>query len=93
MRTEYSFLNGIIIFFADSLEAASRSLKKVSQPNIEELIDQIFKDRIEDGQLDKCPLTFHELALIRESFIYTLLNMQHARIEYPKTEPDVGNSL
>ena len=85
------FKESAIIFFADSLEAASRSLKKVSQPNIEELIDQIFKDRIEDGQLDKCPLTFHELALIRESFIYTLLNMQHARIEYPKSTPDGQN--
>ena len=69
------FKESAIIFFADSLEAASRSLKKVSQHNVEELIDQIFKNRIEDGQLDKCPLTFHELALIRKSFIYTLLNM------------------
>ncbi|MDP4693143.1 MAG: hypothetical protein NWS00_01235, partial [Opitutales bacterium] len=73
-------------FFADSVEAASRTLKKVTQPAVEELIDRIFKDRIEDGQLDECPLTFHELALIRRSFTYTVLNMLHARIEYPKTD-------
>jgi hypothetical protein len=66
------------------VEAASRTLKKVTQPNVEELIDRIFKDRIEDGQLDNCPLTFHELDLIRKSFIYTVLNMLHARVEYPK---------
>ena len=82
------FKESAIIFFADSLEAASRSLKKVSQHNVEELIDQIFKNRIDDGQLDKCPLTFHELALIRKRFIYTLLNMQHARIEYPTSKSD-----
>ena len=87
------FKESAIIFFADSVEAASRSLKKVSQPNVEELIDQIFKNRIEDGQLDKCPLTFHELNLIRKSFIYTVLNMQHARIEYPKSKSEGESSL
>ncbi len=82
------FKESAIIFFADSVEAASRSLKKVTQPNVEDLIDRIFKSRIEDGQLDNCPLTFHELDLIRKSFIYTVLNMLHARIEYPKTEAE-----
>lgn len=80
------FKESAIIFFADSVEAASRSLKKVTQPNVEELIDNIFKNRIEDGQLDNCPLTFKELDLIRTSFIHTLLNMLHVRIGYPKRE-------
>jgi len=80
------FKESAIIFFADSVEAASRTLKKVTQPAVEELIDSIFKDRIEDGQLDECPLTFHELALIRRSFTYTVLNMLHARVEYPKAD-------
>ncbi|MEN8662124.1 MAG: HD family phosphohydrolase [Lentimonas sp.] len=80
------FKESAIIFFADSVEAASRTLKKVTQPAVEELIDSIFKDRIEDGQLDECPLTFHELALIRRSFTYTVMNMLHVRIEYPKTD-------
>lgn len=79
-----AFKESAIIFFADGVEAASRTLKKVSQPNVEELIDQMFKSRIEDGQLDECPLTFQELDLIRRSFTYTVLNMLHARIEYPK---------
>ncbi|NBB79082.1 MAG: HDIG domain-containing protein [Verrucomicrobia bacterium] len=82
------FKESAIIFFADSVEAASRSLKKVTQPNVEELIDRIFKDRIEDGQLDNCPLTFQELDQIRKSFIYTVLNMLHARIEYPKSDSE-----
>lgn len=81
-----AFKESAIIFFADSLEAASRSLKKVSQPAIEELIDNIFRDRMEDRQLDECPLTFQELAQIKSSFVYTLLNMLHSRIEYPKEQ-------
>ncbi len=79
-----AFKESAIIFFADGVEAASRTLKKVSQPKVEELIDAMFKSRIEDGQLDECPLTFQELNLIRNSFTYTVLNMLHARIEYPK---------
>ena len=79
-----AFKESAIIFFADGVEAASRSLKKVTQPAVEELIDEIFKDRIEDGQLDDCPLTFQELQKIRSSFVYTLLNMLHSRVEYPK---------
>ena len=86
-----AFKESAIIFFADSVEAASRTLKKVTQPNVEELIDRIFKDRIEDGQLDNCPLTFQELDQIRKSFIYTVLNMLHARVEYPKSDAEKTN--
>jgi len=88
-----AFKESAIIFFADSVEAASRSLKKVTQPNVEELLDRIFKDRIEDGQLDNCPLTFHELDLIRKSFNYTVLNMLHSRIEYPKSDAEKAKEL
>jgi putative nucleotidyltransferase with HDIG domain len=83
-----AFKESAIIFFADGIEAASRTLKKVTQPNVEELIDNMFQSRIKDGQLDECPLTFQELDKIRKSFIYTVLNMLHARIEYPKDEAD-----
>jgi putative nucleotidyltransferase with HDIG domain len=79
-----AFKESAIIFFADGVEAASRTLPKVTQPNVEDLIDKIFRSRIEDGQLDDCPLTFQELNKIRESFVYTLLNMLHSRVEYPK---------
>lgn len=88
-----AFKECAIIFFADSVEAASRTLKKVTQPNVEELVERIFKDRIEDGQLDNCPLTFQELDQIRKSFIYTVLNMLHARVEYPKSDAEKGNDL
>jgi hypothetical protein len=57
------------------------------------LIDRIFKDRIEDGQLDNCPLTFQELDQIRKSFIYTVLNMLHARVEYPKSDAEKARDL
>ena len=72
-----------MILLADSLEAASRSLPKVTPQNIEELVERIFKSNIADGQLDECPITMAELAKIKESFIFTLINSLHTRIAYP----------
>jgi hypothetical protein len=65
------------------VEAASRTLPKINAQSIEELIDTIFDERMEDGQLDDCPLTFQEIAEIKKSFSFTVLNMTHARTEYP----------
>jgi putative nucleotidyltransferase with HDIG domain len=80
------FLESAIVFFADSVEAASRSLRKVTPQNIEELVDSIFDDRIRDGQLDECPITYAQVSGIKKSFVFTLLNSLHARIAYPKAE-------
>lgn len=82
------FKESAIIFFADAIEAASRSLKKVTPQSVNELIDSIISDRLEDGQLDEAPLTMQEMALIRESFAFTAMNMLHSRVEYPKGEGD-----
>jgi putative nucleotidyltransferase with HDIG domain len=76
-----------IIFLADSVEAASRSLKKVTQQSIEDLIDGIIATATGDHQLDQAPLSYQELAKVRSSFIMSILNMLHSRIEYPKA-PD-----
>ena len=81
-----SFKESAIIFFADSVEAAARALPKVSLHSVEELLEKIFQDRLEDGQLDECPLTLEEVAKIKQSFIKTTLNMLHSRIEYPEDE-------
>ncbi|MGE9292814.1 MAG: hypothetical protein ACQKBW_04310 [Puniceicoccales bacterium] len=47
-------------------------------------MDGIISDRIEDGQLDESPMTMQEIRLIRDSFVFTILNMLHSRVEYPK---------
>ncbi|KAF0094957.1 MAG: 7TM receptor with intracellular metal dependent phosphohydrolase [Puniceicoccaceae bacterium 5H] len=83
------FTESAIIMLADSIEAASRSLRKVTPQSVEELIEKIVSARIEDGQLDATPLTFRDLKKLRESFAFTLLNSLHARVEYPK-ETDSG---
>ncbi len=80
------FKESAIILLADGIEAASRSMRKITRQHLGELIDQIFKDRMDDGQLDKAPLTLEDLGKIKASFTLTLLNMLHSRIAYPPEE-------
>jgi putative nucleotidyltransferase with HDIG domain len=75
-----------IISLADSVESASRSLQKPTPKKIDELIDEIFKERLNDRQLDEADLTLSDLATIKASFATTLRSMMHSRIEYPKLE-------
>lgn len=77
------FRESAIVMLADSVEAASRSLRKATPQSIDELIEKIFTARLEDGQLDESPITFNELLKVKKSFSRSLLNMLHARVEYP----------
>lgn len=80
------FKESAIILLADCVEAASRSLKKVTPQSIDEFVDNIVDSKVEDRQLDESPLTLEELKKIKASFCFTLLNMLHNRVEYPKQE-------
>lgn len=84
------FKESAIIHLADCVEAASRSLKKVTPQAIDELIDKIFLARLEDGQLTDCPMTFCELKAIKKSFSLTVHNMLHTRVEYPESDEDLA---
>jgi hypothetical protein len=80
------FKESAIIMLADGVEAASRSLRKVTPQHLAELIEQIFRERVADGQLDEAPLTFEEITKIKSSFNFTMLNMLHSRVAYPPGE-------
>lgn len=75
-----------IIALADIVESASRTLRKPSPTRIRALVEDLVYAKIQDGQLDDCPLTLQELALIKESFAGTLRSMLHSRIDYPKND-------
>jgi len=76
------FKESAIIHLADAVEAASRSMRKVTPQHLGELIDQVFHERMEDGQLDEAPVTLEDLSKIKSSFTFTLLNMLHSRVAY-----------
>ena len=73
-----------IISLADTVESASRSLEKPTPQKIEQLVTDLIDQRLADHQLDECDLTMRELKIISERFRFTLMNMLHTRIAYPK---------
>jgi hypothetical protein len=72
-----------IIMLADSVEAASRTLEKPTPGRIRDLIERILRDRLTDGQLDECELTFKDLEKIITTMTRSLMSLLHARVEYP----------
>ncbi|MDX1679842.1 MAG: HDIG domain-containing protein [Akkermansiaceae bacterium] len=75
-----------IISLADTIESASRSLRKPTPARIRAMVDELVRAKLEDGQLDNCPLTLKDLSKIRKSFASTLRSMMHTRIDYPKDD-------
>ena len=71
-----------VVMLADACESATRAMKNPTVQQIEERIDKIIAQRVEDGQFDNCPITFRDIALIRETFLRVLRGIQHNRIEY-----------
>ena len=58
---------------ADAVEAAVRSIQNPTKGKIEEMVNNIIKDRINDSQLDNCDLTFKDLEKIRKAFLKVLI--------------------
>jgi putative nucleotidyltransferase with HDIG domain len=73
-----------LVMLADGCEARSRAELPANVEELRKIIaDQIEKVR-ESGQLNFTELTLNDLRLVQESFVKTLMNMQHGRIKYPK---------
>ncbi|MBS3819843.1 HDIG domain-containing protein [bacterium] len=72
-----------LIMLADSVEAASRSLKNPSKTNLQRLINEIFNSYLQDGQLDNSGFSFKEIKTIASSFFSSLFLIYHPRTKYP----------
>ncbi|MCH2045707.1 MAG: HDIG domain-containing protein [Saprospiraceae bacterium] len=75
-----------ILMIADSLEAASKSLKSPTGQDIDLLTDNIISSKINMKQLDDTNLSFRELEEIKAVFKKLIRSIRHIRIEYPKDE-------
>jgi putative nucleotidyltransferase with HDIG domain len=80
-----------ILMFADSLEAACRAIfmqEDADENKIRNIIEQIFNEKISDGQLQNSPLTFKEITLIKDSFQKSLEGLYHQRVLYPESSEE-----
>ena len=73
-----------LVALADNVEAAVRSMKEPTPGRVEGLIRKIIKDKLNDGQLDQCDLTFQDLDRIAMAFVRVLNGIFHSRVEYPE---------
>jgi hypothetical protein len=73
-----------IISLADTIESSSRCLEKVTSQKIDQLVDEVMRRRLMEGQMQECDLRMTEYETIGESFKRTLRSMLHSRIAYPK---------
>ena len=73
-----------VVMMADSIEAASRSLKKYDTESISTLVENIVNSQISNKQFDNTNLTFKDIDTVKSLLKEKLKNIYHARIEYPK---------
>lgn len=73
-----------ILMMADSVEAASRSLKKYDAVAIDDLVDKIINHQINENQFINADITFRDINQVKKIFKKRLMNIYHVRIEYPR---------
>ncbi|MCP4978707.1 MAG: HDIG domain-containing protein, partial [Maribacter sp.] len=73
-----------ILMMADSVEAASKSLKNPTFMMIDEFVDKIIGGQMSANQFLNANITFREIETIKKIFKQKLTNIYHLRVEYPE---------
>ena len=72
-----------VLMYADSVEAASRTLRNPSAQNIDALLERLLNDHLVENQFDETDLTLSDLRNVREAFARVLQTIYHKRVDYP----------
>ena len=72
-----------IVMMADGVEARSRTLSVYTEETISEMVDDMIDMQMKDHQLNNTPLSFKDVAVIKEVFKEKLIAAHHKRIKYP----------
>jgi putative nucleotidyltransferase with HDIG domain len=73
-----------ILMMADSVEAASKSLKNPTFLIIDEFVEKIIAGQMKANQFVNADITFREIETIKKIFKLKLTNIYHLRVEYPE---------
>ena len=71
-----------VLMLADSVEAASRSLREPNEKSISDLVDRIVKYKLNQDQLKDSDITLKEIETIKTIFKRMLMSIYHVRVEY-----------
>ncbi|NCC72540.1 MAG: HDIG domain-containing protein [Sphingobacteriia bacterium] len=72
-----------VVMMADSVEAASRSLKLIDEKTISNLVETIINKQVETGQFSNSNITLRDITMTKKILKRKLMNIYHIRIEYP----------
>lgn len=73
-----------LVMLSDSVQASVKSIQQPNAQRIADMVNDIIQNRLEDGQLDDCPITRRDLRLVSEVFLRILTGLySYTRIEYP----------
>ena len=72
-----------VVLLADTVEAASRTIKKPTIAKLEKFVWSIIMDKFESEELSNSNLILNDLGTIKQSFVHVLAGYFHSRIEYP----------
>ena len=73
-----------VLMMADSIEAASHSLKDPDEKKISDLVDNIINKQMEAGQFLNTDLTLRDIETCRKVLKKKLMSIYHVRIAYPE---------
>lgn len=73
-----------VLMMADSVEAASRSLKKYDTESINNIVETVINKQVELNQYMNSDITFKDINTLKKIFKKKLMNMHHHRVEYPR---------
>ena len=73
-----------ILMLADGCEARVRSAEPGSVQEIEDIVADTIKSRLDSGQLDESDLTLRDLKEIQAAFVSVLKGVFHPRVKYPE---------
>ena len=80
--TKYS----AIVMICDICEAMFRAKPPEDMQSLEKAVDGVIKSRLNEGQLDDCRLTMHDLKLIKQTICRAIPASMHKRIDYDKAK-------
>ena len=73
-----------VLMMADSVEAASKSLRDPDINQITDFVNSIIDKQVEEKQFSECQITFADIETVKKVLIKKLTNIYNLRIEYPK---------
>lgn len=81
---EPSTMEQAILMMCDAVEAASRSLKEITEESISNLVDKIIDGQVASGHFKHTPITFLDIDNAKQVMKSKLHTIYHTRIQYPE---------